>query len=111
MENHLEFHMLWKYGLLDIIHLFIIISSANAIIRVFHGSINVSLYPFLCDSMDGIEPFGNADFDEGDITWISANYNQVHQLKNLETNSKHVLLFSVILMMKMIGYIMIILII
>ena len=63
-------------------------SSANAIIRVFHGSINVSLYPFLCDSMDGIQPFGNADFNEGDITWISANYNQVHQLKNLEINSK-----------------------
>ena len=46
-------------------------SSANAIIRVFHGSINVSLYPFLCDSMDGIQPFGNADFDEGDITSVS----------------------------------------
>lgn len=63
-------------------------SGANAIIRVFHGSINVTLYPFLCDSMDGIEPFGNADFEKGDITWLSANYNQVHQLKNLETNSK-----------------------
>jgi len=63
-------------------------SGANAIIRVFHGSINVTLYPFLCDSMDGIAPFGDADFNEGDITWISANYNQVHQLKNLETNNK-----------------------
>jgi len=62
-------------------------SGANAIIRVLHGSINVNLYPFLCGEKDSIEPFGNADFNKNDVTWISANLNQVHQLKNLETNT------------------------
>ena len=61
-------------------------SGANAIIRVLHGSINVSLYSFLCDEEDGIEPFGNVNFDKEDVTWISANLNQVHKLKNLDTN-------------------------
>ena len=61
-------------------------SGANAIIRVLHGSINVSLYSFLCDEKDGIEPFGNVNFDKEDVTWISANLNQVHKLKNLDTN-------------------------
>ena len=59
-------------------------SGANAIIRVLHGSINVALFPFLCP--DGIEPFSVADFNKNDVTWISANLNQIHQLKNLETN-------------------------
>ncbi len=59
-------------------------AGASAIIRVLHGSINVSLFPFL--SGDELEPFGKADFTKGDITWISPSLNQVHQLKNLETN-------------------------
>lgn len=57
---------------------------SSAIIRVLNGSINVSLFPFL--SGDAVEPFGNADFNKEDITWISPGLNQVHQLKNLETN-------------------------
>lgn len=59
---------------------------ANAIIRVLHGSIQVSLYPYLCDDAEGVEPFATKDFVEGDITWISSTLNQVHQLKNLETS-------------------------
>jgi hypothetical protein len=61
---------------------------ANAVIRVLHGGINVSLYPFLCDSPGGVEPFANKDFKVGDITWISPTLNQVHMLKNLETNTQ-----------------------
>lgn len=61
-------------------------SGANAVIRVLHGSIHVSLYPYLCDDKEGVEPFATKDFVEGDITWISSTLNQVHQLKNLETN-------------------------
>ena len=57
---------------------------ASAIIRVLHGSINVSLFPFL--SGDAVEPFGKADFKKEDITWMSPGLNQVHQLKNLDTN-------------------------
>lgn len=57
---------------------------ASAVIRVLHGSIHVSLFPFL--SGDALEPFGKADFKQGDITWISPSLNQIHQLKNLETN-------------------------
>ena len=63
-------------------------SNANAIIRVLHGSINVSLFPFLCQDISGIEPFGNIDFVKDDITWISKNLNQTHQLLNLPTNKK-----------------------
>ena len=57
---------------------------SSAIIRVLHGGINVSLFPFL--SGDAIEPFAKADFKKGDITWISPGLNQVHQLKNLDEN-------------------------
>ena len=55
-------------------------AGANAIIRVLHGSINVSLYPFLCP--EGIKPFGTYCFDKDDITWISPTLNQTHQLYN-----------------------------
>jgi hypothetical protein len=58
---------------------------STAIIRVLHGSINVSLFPFLGD--DKVKPFAKADFSAGDITWISPTLNQVHQLTNLEANT------------------------
>jgi len=58
---------------------------STAIIRVLHGSINVSLFPFLGD--DTVKPFAKADFNVGDITWISPTLNQVHQLTNLDTNT------------------------
>ena len=58
---------------------------STAVIRVLHGSINVSLFPFLGD--DSIQPFANANFNVGDITWISPTLNQVHQLKNLDANT------------------------
>jgi len=63
-------------------------AGASAIIRVLHGSINVSLFPFLCPDKNDIPPFAKKDFNENDITWISPTLNQVHQLKNLETNTK-----------------------
>lgn len=59
-------------------------AGASAIIRVLNGAINVSLFPFL--SADAVVPFARADFKKGDVTWISPTLNQVHQLKNLETN-------------------------
>jgi hypothetical protein len=55
--------------------------AADAIIRVLHGKINVSLFPFL--STDAVSPFAVANFDKGDVTWISPTLNQVHQLKNI----------------------------
>jgi hypothetical protein len=62
-------------------------SGANAIIRVLHGSIHVRLFPYLCDEFESVDPFATMDFKTGDITWISSSLNQVHQLKNLETNT------------------------
>lgn len=53
---------------------------SSAIIRVLHGSIHVSLFPFL--SGDELEPFAKKEFQKGDITWISPTLNQIHQLKN-----------------------------
>jgi hypothetical protein len=58
--------------------------SSSAIIRVLNGAINVSLFPFLSNT--GIEPFAKANFKKDDITWISPTLNQVHQLKNLDSN-------------------------
>lgn len=59
---------------------------SSAIIRVLHGSIEVSLFPFL--SEDDVLPFANINFKKDDITWISPSLNQVHQLKNKETNKE-----------------------
>lgn len=59
--------------------------NSTAIIRVLNGTINVSLFPFL--SGDVLEPFAKADFTKDDITWISPRLNQIHQLKNLDTNT------------------------
>lgn len=55
---------------------------SSAIIRVLHGSIQVSLFPFL--SLDAT-PFATQEFKKGDVTWISPALNQIHQLKNVET--------------------------
>jgi len=60
-------------------------SGANAVIRVLNGSINVSQYAYL--STSNPKPFAVADFNKDDITWISANLNQTHQLKNLPENA------------------------
>jgi hypothetical protein len=60
-------------------------ASASAIVRVLHGSINVKLFPFLCDSAT-VPEFATANFKKGDITWISESLNQTHQLTNLKTN-------------------------
>ena len=56
---------------------------SEAIIRVLHGSINVSLYPFLCN--EEIK-FSEANFSKGDITWISPTLNQTHKLRNIDNN-------------------------
>jgi hypothetical protein len=61
-------------------------SSANAIIRVLHGKINVDLYPYLCGEKDGVKPFATKEFVKDEITWISATLNQTHKLTNLEKN-------------------------
>ena len=56
-------------------------ANAEAVIRVLTGNINVSLYPFLC--ADNIKPFNAVTFEKDDVTWISSNLNQTHQLRNL----------------------------
>lgn len=60
---------------------------AEAIIRVLHGGIHVSLYPYLCAEKDGVPPFAETDFAKGDITWISSTLNQTHKLTNLAENT------------------------
>ena len=59
-------------------------AGAEAIIRVLHGNINVSLYPFLCN--EDIK-FAEANFTKDDITWISPTLNQTHKLRNLNHNN------------------------
>jgi hypothetical protein len=58
---------------------------ANAVIRVLHGGIHVMLFPYL--STDDVAPFATADFVTDDITWIGPTLNQVHQLKNIGTDT------------------------
>jgi len=53
-------------------------ADSNAVIRVLHGSINVKLFPFLGES----GAFAEADFEKDDITWLSPELNQIHQLRN-----------------------------
>jgi predicted metal-dependent enzyme (double-stranded beta helix superfamily) len=73
---------IWPSGHYSPIHTH---AGASAVIRVLHGSINVSLFPFL--SGDVLEPFAKADFKQDDITWISPSLNQIHQLKNTGTKT------------------------
>jgi hypothetical protein len=55
-------------------------AAADAIIRVLHGSIHVSLYSYLSKK---VAPFKMADFKKDDVTWISPILNQTHQLRNI----------------------------
>jgi predicted metal-dependent enzyme (double-stranded beta helix superfamily) len=55
---------------------------SDAVIRVLHGEITVSLYPFLAPEQKS--PFAVKTFVREDVTWISARLNQVHQLRNLD---------------------------
>ena len=57
---------------------------SNAIIRVLHGEINVSLYPYLGAF---VEPFATTDFKKDDITWLSQNLNQIHKLSNTKEDT------------------------
>jgi hypothetical protein len=61
-------------------------AGAEAIIRVLYGEINVSLFPFLCSDLDKNIKFGEANFKQGDITWISPTLNQIHQLRNIKND-------------------------
>ncbi len=60
-------------------------AGANAIIRVLHGEITVSLFPYLATDMP--PAFGTVVFNPDDITWISPTLNQTHQLKNNPANT------------------------
>ena len=76
---------IWPVGHYSPIHSH---SAANAVIRVLHGSIQVELFPFLCDEKDTVKPFGTAIFHKDDITWISPTLNQVHRLTNVPANTE-----------------------
>ena len=56
---------------------------SSAVIRVLNGAINVRLFPFLGAS----EAFATSVFKKEDVTWISPALNQVHQLKNIGTET------------------------
>lgn len=71
---------IWPVGHYSPIHSH---AGAEAVIRVLHGGIRVSLYPYLCAEKDGVQPFDQQDIVKGDITWISPTLNQTHQLHNL----------------------------
>jgi hypothetical protein len=75
---------IWPVGHYSPIHSH---ANSNAIIRVLNGSINVKLYPYLCNDEIGVKEFSETNFFLNDITWITPSLNQVHQLKNLETNT------------------------
>ena len=62
-------------------------ANASAIIRVLHGTINVKLYPFLASKTNDIKDFAVANFNKNDVTWITPQLNQTHQLTNIDTNT------------------------
>ncbi len=53
---------------------------ADAVIKVLHGAISVSMYPML--SIHHQQPFAEDTFTKDEVTWISARLNQVHMLEN-----------------------------
>jgi len=55
-------------------------SDANAIIRVLHGTITVKLFSMLSFAHD--TPFAITEFTEGEVTYLSPDLNQTHQLVN-----------------------------
>jgi len=61
-------------------------ADASAIIRVLHGSINVKLYPFLSNCTENVKSFGEANFNKEDVTWLTPQLNQTHQLKNIRAD-------------------------
>jgi hypothetical protein len=69
---------IWPAGHYSPIH-----SHANseAIIKVLHGTIHITLFSFL-----GGDFFGSADMAKEDMTWISPTLNQIHQLRNISTD-------------------------
>ena len=76
---------IWPVGHYSPIHSH---SAANAVIRVLHSSIQVELFPFLCDQKDSVVPFATANFTKDEVTWISPTLNQVHRLTNLPANTE-----------------------
>ena len=62
-------------------------ADSEAIIRVLHGNIVVSLFPYLSPD-DNVEPFATEIFVKDSVTWLSNNLNQCHQLSNPKTNNK-----------------------
>ena len=63
-------------------------AGADAIIRILNGTIEVSLFPYLCEEKDGVNAFSSCKFKKGDITWISPTLNQTHQLMNVPKNKE-----------------------
>jgi hypothetical protein len=71
-------------------------AGANAVIRVLHGRIHVSMFPYLRPAPllvavqpaaappDEVFAFGERSFEQGAITWISPLLNQIHRLRNPE---------------------------
>jgi hypothetical protein len=53
---------------------------ADAVIRVLHGEIGVSLFRMLSPHHE--KPFAEVSFSKDDVTWITPRLNQTHQLKN-----------------------------
>jgi len=76
---------IWPIGHYSPIHSH---SAANAVIRVLHGTIQVELFPFLCDQKDSVPPFATTSFTKDEVTWISPTLNQIHRLTNLESNTE-----------------------
>ena len=76
---------IWPVGHYSPIHSH---ANANAVIRVLSGNIRVSLYPFLSETKGEGSPFADVVFSKDNVTWITPYINQVHQLKNLESNDK-----------------------
>ena len=53
---------------------------ACAVIKVLHGSIEVSLYPALSPEID--HPYGVVTLDAGTVTFLTPRYFQIHKLHN-----------------------------
>ncbi len=61
--------------------------NASAVIKVIHGTVNVNIFNKHINAMTvNSKPLKSFDLSEGQISWMSKDWFQTHQLRNLSTD-------------------------
>ncbi len=74
---------IWPSGHLSPIHNH---GYASAVIKVLHGNIHAKIFNEINTLPSSPDPLLELDLDEGQVTWMSRNWYQTHQLQNLSND-------------------------